>query len=533
MARARIRLEEQRGFDGGLNLSEEIVNLAKNETFDLQNVDIDKRGGFSLRRGTRPFINVATGLPLTQTPDSGYSYVDSTSVRHLLVARGGHVRRWDGAAWQDVLVNVGSGTTQFAEFNNLLYILRPGVTVPATWNGAGLATVLTTTVGNYNDNLQAPNFGNFPQCRTFAVWGEVMWAGGVVEATGTFNSRIRWSHPGQPQDWRTNDYIDISPDDEAGVIRAMVPLGDRLIVFKDKSVHAVSGAAPGGFSVHELTRQIGAATNAAVTKTESAIYFWDVDTGAWKYDGKEFTHIFQPLFSLIDDSKMNTAFSFQTILQFFRERLYVSLPMTAEPYSNTFITLVYDDNAGKNGAWTIHTMQPFGWWVHKASVSGGDERLLFGRSGFVFEMDVENYYYDMSIFGTEEPIEAWYTTRWFDADNRATRKRWKRPVFVMQGGSQQEMVVEVLRDYDPSKVVKSFNVATLLDPAEGIWDSDDWDDFQWAAETLLAGDKSVILRGSPLGNGTAIALRMKNVAPGQDWRLMGLTMKWIDKRLRN
>jgi len=26
---------------------------------------------------------------------------------------------------------------------------------------------------------------------------------------------------------------------------------------------------------------------------------------------------------------------------------------------------------------------------------------------------------------------------------------------------------------------------------------------------------------------------MKNVAPGQDWRLMGLTMKWIDKRLRN
>lgn len=531
--RNRIEIEEQRDFTGGLNLKEEIVNLQKNETFDLQNVDIDRRGGFSLRRGSRPFIAVATGLPLGGTPDSGYTYVDPTNVRHILACRGGHVRRWDGAAWQDVLVNVGSGRTQFAEMLNNLYILRPSGAQVHRWAGAGLSTLIPTTVGAYHNDLTAPTANTFPPCNTLAVHGEVMWAGGVNEAAGFQPNRLRWSHPGRPEDWREQDYIDIDADDENGQIRALVSFGSRLIVFKDHAVYAVHGAAPAGFSVVELTKEVGVPSAAAVTSTEQGIFFWDTDTGLWEYNGKEFKHTFEPLYSLIDDNKINTAFSNQTIVQWHNQRAWVNVPFSAAPYAGTFLTLVFDPSAGKDGAWTLHTVQPFGWWIHHGS-AGGDLHLLGGRQGYVFEFDVEGFYYDTDISLFQDlPITAWYTTRWYDADVRAVKKRWKRPVFVMQGGAEQRTIVEVLTDYDPTKVSKTFELLTTLDATEGIWDADDWDDFLWAAETLLAGDKAVILRGSPLGSGVAKALRMKNTTAGQDWRVHGLTMKWISKRLRN
>jgi len=617
--RNQLQLEHQRDFGGGLNLKDDPYNLAPDESFDLQNVDIDRRGGFGLRRGTRRFIDqstnhivtatdasrtanvvTATGLsPLNgdpdglvvgqtitvdfadnsydgtfvvvtapgggstatwaqtapndpsagagtitefSTPDSGYTYVDTSLVRHILIARGGAVKRFDGSAWQPVVnVPISSGRTQFAEFRNVLYILLPNGFVPFTWTGSGTATQLTTAVGNYNDDLTAPNQGNFPQSRSIATHKEVMWAGGVNEAGGIVHfSRVRWSHPGQAQDWRTNDFIDIDPDDENGRIRALVPFGDRLLVFKDKAIYAIHGDPPAGFSVQNLTKELGTPSAHSVVATEEYVYFWDKDKGAWRYDGKQFEWIFEPIYRLIDDEKINVPFSFQVIAEYHRERLWLSVPMLAPPYNNMFVSLVFQPAAGKKGAWTIHTRTLFGWWVHRGS-DGGDEHLVgglleLGGFGYLYELDVENLFEDQGgpdgVFGR---INAWYTTRWFDAKNSAMKKRWKRPVVVMRADSQQRTIVDVLRDYDPTRVFKTFDLNTTLDGETGIWDDpgSDWDDALWAPEVTLGGEKSVALRGAPLSGGVARALRFKNTTQGQDWRIHGLTMKWIPRRIRN
>lgn len=612
----RIDLEHTRDFGGGLNLKDDPYSLTDNESFDLQNVDIGRRGGFGIRRGGERFIatptsivvtatdasrtaNVVTatglspvngapnglvvgqavhvtfadasyngtfvvtvagaglttaqwaqvaandasagagtitqGLPGSGNPDSGYTYVDPSGVRHILVARGGHVRRWDGSAWQDVLVNNTSGRTMFVEMLDVLYILWPNGAVPHTWSGSGLAVQLTTAVGNYNDDLTAPNDGNFPPTNTMAVHNEVMWAGGVNEAGGFEDSRIRWSHPGRPQDWRTNDFIDIDKDDENGRVRALVPFGDRLLVYKDRAIYAVHGFPPAGFSVVNLTKQIGAPSQWATVDTETTVYNWDKDTGAWSYDGREFKHIFEPLFPLIEDNKINLAASFQVICEFHNERLWLSVPFLAPPYQNMFIGLIYDPSTGKSGSWTVHTNTSFGWWVHRGS-DGGDLHLVGGawfQTPYLYELDVENLFEDQGGNGSYVRINAWYTTRWYDARNSALKKRWKRPIVVMRGGSEQVTLCEVLSDYDPTKVSRSFNLFTALDGEEGVWDVTDWDEGFWAGETTLGAERSVILRGAPLGNGTAKAIRFKNTTQGQDWRIHGITMKWIPKRIRN
>lgn len=625
MARGRIELEHQRDFTGGLNLKDNPYNLAPNETYDLQNVDIDERGGFGIRRGHTLFISVptnrivtatgasrtanvvtATGLsPLNGDPgglkvgqqitvdfadntydgtfivtvaaggastaqwaqtaaddasagagtisqgflqaDSGYTYVDPSNARHTLAARGGNVQRFDGAAWQDVVQNGGaSGTTIFAEMNNNLYILRPNRVVPHVWTGSGMATSLTTAVGNYNDDLTAPNQGNFPPCRTMCVHHEVMWAANVVD-TGPVDKtcRVRWSHIAQPEDWRTNDFIDIDADDENGQIRALVPFGDRLLVFKDKAVYAIHGYPPSGFTVQNLTKELGASTHYAVVASEDAVYFWDVDKGLWKYDGKSFEWVFEPLYPLIEDNKLNMPFSFQVIVNFFRDRVWCSAPFLSAPYQNRFVALIFAPSVGKRGAWTLHDRTQLGWWVHRGSVGGdlhliggSDIALLGGTRGFITELDTEGVFLDVSSDPAGSvpdtlPISAHYATRWFDGKNPAQRKRWKRPVFVVMGGVAQRTVIDVLDDYNPAVVRKTFDLITTLDGTEGQWDVDDWDDALWAAETVFGADRSTIVRGAPLGGGVAKALRMRNITEGQDWRILGLTMKWIPKAIRN
>lgn len=614
----RIELEHQRDFTGGLNLADDPYNLASNESFDLQNVDIDRRGGFGLRRGSQKFITQTTQRTVTATGavragnvvtvsglspangdpnglvpgqqvtvdfplgagltnfdgtftvatavggattatwaqtaandstgagtittglaniDSGYTYVDTSGVRHILAASVGRVLRWDGAAWTHVRAATGAGRTTFIEYGNVLYFTDVGtVTVPFEWSGSGTAVQLTGTAGgNFNDDLTAPNGGNMPHCRTLAVHHEVVWAGSVLE-TGpiTHECRVRWSHPGAAEDWRENDFIDLDPDDENGGITALVPFADRLLVFKQKAVYAIHGYPPAGFTAENLTKELGTPSQFSVVTTPDAVYFWDLDRGVYKYDGKGFEWVFSPLFPLIDDGKINMAFTWQVILAYHRDRLYVSVPFQDPPYTNTFVGLVYAPYAGKNGAWTVHTRTLFGWWVHRASV-GGDEHLVGGFGRWLFELDVEGSFQDQAgtDAGAQAPIVAHYATRWFDAGNPAMKKRWKRPIVIMRGGSNQVTNVEVLSDYDPTRVVKTFQLVTGLDGTELTWDVLDWDEANWAREVTISGDRSVILRGAPLSGGTAKALRFRNTTEGQDWRIHGVTMKWIPRNIRN
>lgn len=533
MARARIQLEHQRDFTGGLNINADPYNLAPNESFDLQNVDIDRRGGFAIRRGSRRFINTSTS-PMS-TPDTLYTYIDPTGVRHLLAARGGEIRRWDGAAWVQIQAAVASGTVRFAEMNGALYIFHNSNGV-WKWSGVGLTALVPQPV--YNDNLAAPVGGRFVRGRVGCVHNGVMFSANIIDTLDGLGhpSRIRWSHPGKPEDWRTNDWIDIDPEDGAGQINALVPMGDRLIVFKDRAIYAVHGFPPEGFSVTNITRDVGTPTPYSVTVDRETIYFWDTVKGAHRLTEKSLDWIFEPLWPFIDDNKINMPFSFQVLAQFHNERVWFSIPWLAAPYAGRFIGLVYAPAVGKNGAWTLHDKTLFSFHVHRAS-TGGDAHLLGGATnapvgqGYVMEMDVENYYLDETPnTGATSRVNAWYTTRWFDGGNPALRKRFKRSIIVVGRNANQEFHVDVFDDYDPTHVKRSFSMFTDVNGVEGVWDISDWDEVVWANEI---GEASMILKGSPLGTGTAKALRFSNVTSGVDWRIHGVTMKWIPKIIRN
>ena len=491
MARPRIELERADDFTGGLNVRDDPFSLAKGETFELQNVDVGRRGGFSLRRGLATFINTASGMsPSTRTT---YTFVNAAGTRRIMgIGRDFRCIYWDGAAWQQIKAAT-AGTFQDSkcvEMRNEVYIIC-ALAVPHKWDGVAAATTALAALGPSND-LAAPNEGNFPQCHTAAVFAEAMFAGNMVnDFDGAVNrpSRVRWSHPGKPEDWRAVDWIDLDPDDESGEIRAMVPYGDRLLVFKDHAVYAINGAPPAALELNNLTKKVGCSFNGAVTVTEQGVYFWDTRTGAWFYDGSEFHWVFERLYPLIDDGIISTDPTVTQSLAFHNQRLYCVVNWTTTPYDEpggeSDVALVYDPYAGKEGAWMIHantwqddadpfdiitTDWPKALHVH-VGADGAEHLLGTPDSGpWVFEIDTPNKSNDdmgHGVVGTHE-IPAFYTTRWFDAGITAQKKRWKRPIVVMRGGLTQTTNVEVLADYDPTTVDRTFNLNTTVDTDDTI-----------------------------------------------------------------
>ena len=100
------------------------------------------------------------------------------------------------------------------------------------WNGSAAADLGTTLDGSA---------GNFPQCQYVAFWNNFAWAGYTYESSTGYKYRLRWSNANDPEKWSASDYVDIDKGEHGDYITGLVPAGDKLLVFKSNSVHAVYG----------------------------------------------------------------------------------------------------------------------------------------------------------------------------------------------------------------------------------------------------------------------------------------------------
>jgi hypothetical protein len=93
----RTQLYSLRDFTGGLNLVADAFKLQENESPDLLNVDIDRRGGFQVRRGVYPYSATA----LSASPNTIWSYNDAGTV-YTMVQVGTGVRYSTGSTWTNL-----------------------------------------------------------------------------------------------------------------------------------------------------------------------------------------------------------------------------------------------------------------------------------------------------------------------------------------------------------------------------------------------------------------------------------------------
>src|SRR5690606_3612291 len=249
-----------------------------------------------------------------------------------------------------------------------------------------------------------------------------VFAANIVEGSTAYPNRIRWSHPLFPEDWMSLHYVDIDPND-GDEITALVPMGDRLIVFKRNSVYAVYAATHESVQVSPVSREIGAPSQEAVVGTDLGVFFWHEGSGAHLLTADDQRWIGDRLYPAIEDGRISAGRMDEVVVGWLNRRLWVSVPYEGSSTRN--LVFVYDPFASKKVAWTQYDLEVGP--VLNFAAPGDAPLPLAAPSTESQLLEVDKYGRSTDDFGAGPVhIDAHYVTRWWSngRNNQVVKKRW-------------------------------------------------------------------------------------------------------------
>jgi hypothetical protein len=330
-------------FTGGLNLRADVFNLARNESPDLLNVDIDPRGGVFQRRGMLSYNSAAVGglAPSSWSAQRVFAWNRSTGTPQVLLAAANKVFYSTTGAFVDTTIvsSTSDFGAQFASWTtgatDKVYVACGCSTGSHSWNGTAKTALTASGTGQWQDDLLNPNGTHMPSARHVVAHNEMLWVAWTDENSQMYPDRVRFSHPLFPESWRENDFIDIVQGGRG--ITAIVPFGGHLVIFKDHAVFALYGYSAETFQVVEITRELGAPSPHAVAVNESGVYFFDGVNGLFRYNGRTVEYMFENLKPLLDLSEYNTAALTQIRVSAVGTKVYLSLPAGESTSAETYV----------------------------------------------------------------------------------------------------------------------------------------------------------------------------------------------------
>lgn len=340
----------QTDFTGGLNLKADAFQLADNEVMDVCNLDMDARGGFFQRKALSCFNTALTPY----VPKNIWPYVSAGGTAYVIIQQGSDLA-YSTAGGTFTHLNpdalATTGVMNAAEMKDLFFVQRNAEQVAFKWDG----TTVTVLGTSFVDDFAAPTAANMPKAKYITSWGGYMWVANTVESGSKYGSRVRFSHPNQPGDWRTNDYFDLDIGRDGDEITALLPLGDRLFVFKNRSVHVVVGYDANSFATYEISRTVGAVSQQAVAATEYGIYTFSWPDGLFVITSERDHPVrqFERIEEVLDDVTVSSIANIT--LGWVNRRLWVNLPTGVSTTPN--VSYVLDPSTarprrGQEGAWT-------------------------------------------------------------------------------------------------------------------------------------------------------------------------------------
>lgn len=553
----RIHAETVADFTGGLNLSPDTFKHARNETPDCLNVDISPRGGFELRGA---FVDITdNGDVLTSYINTMWTFSPDASTSRVMVctANSGRVFYYSGTTWTGVPSAIvgqpafgADAKVRTVVFKNRLYMVGGDVD-PWRWDGVAANNAFQFAAFAFNNDLENPTAvasnGKFPRASLACSWMGSVWVADTWESGVRQRNRVRWSHPNFPEDWRADDFIDIDPGKDHDGITALVPLDDRLLVFKRSSVHVIYGSPPESLSTRPLTYEAGCLTQDACVATDMGCYFYDPIQGVFLIDEKGLNWVWENIHPAMLDGRISFSDADEVMLGWGNRRLWVSLPFGASTVRSDIFILdpSIKPRKGSPGAWTrYNARRPVGPFVEHEP-PGAPYRFLAATRGGGSEADVvacdqrqvsaDGFVTLDADGGFHTHIDSHFMTPWIDLNEAAADKRWKRPQFVLKSGINATILVDGFMNYNGATVRRHFSIAANgysdvlqwgpTGGAENFWGSNLW---------APSGDQlNQIEQGSPLGTARSVALRFNGPLENVDWGVNQISFRYIPRKIRN
>lgn len=453
-------------FTGGLSLGRTDFQVAENESTGMLNMDMDKRGGFSTRPGWTNWneTNIVPDPVGTWRPRNAEAHLYSNGIHGVFITNANKI--WGARSTAPItFVDLGAVATanphlaDMAGWGDTVYfgcgranpVWRLSAPPQVGNLGAPLAKLAT---GNYNDNYAVANRGVAPACEHLEPHGGYMFAANIVENGTTYPSRIRWSHPDEPEDWATKDVIDIEQGGSA--ITGLCSFRDHLLIFKTDSVWALYGYDFDSWQLIRVSQSIGCPGPNALTRSESAVYFYSASglKGIYGYQGETPILLSDQIKRAMDDMTSLT----DVWLGWVNKRLWCQLPAQLESQDGSHGAVFIFDPELSNGVWSQYkpARGTIACIVERSDATGENPLVVTcGCTGIAGVMRVDHIRGRAAdVFTTAEgPVgfRCRFRTAWQHAGWPELQKSWLRPRIIARGTpSATNVRVDTYWNYDAS-----------------------------------------------------------------------------------
>lgn len=535
---SNVSVERYDDFTGGLNLRADQFQLARNESPDMLNVEIDPRGGL-FSRGAMREIN-STAVSGTWTPYRLHSFYGASprvmlaNAAEVLHSSGTNFTRLDYSSGNKVAAANTNGAS-FANWGQVLYVATgTSGTNTYTWEtGDTYASTITniSVAGDFNDNYNSPTRNHFPRCEHIAVHANKMFAAGTNDAGTVYPNRLRWSHEAEPQDWATDDFIDFLGGGSR--ITALAVYAGQLIVFKQNSIYIVYGYETADFAVVELTSRLGVDSPMKVAVAENGVYFYSHPNGLFFYNGSGIIDLSDNFNSIYPNNYVNDAATSTIAVSYVNRRVWLSLPYSkTTTVSNATVNLVFDPTIGQRGAYTMFsTADDYG------LVGGCD---FTSSSGVTYGLaihpniprvlKVDAFEAETDLLATvESSFDSYYRTGWVDGRSYSMKKMWRRPdIVIKQSDTARTVNVKVFHNFEEAtgNERKTFNISIEASATGMLWGEGRWGSGYWGVQA----EGAQVVRGSNLGLARSVQLLFTGPT-GLSWGIDSIAYKFNTRKV--
>jgi len=507
----RPQVREYVDWTGGLNYVGDAFTLAQNEVVDCLNVTLLPRGGFQRRKTVAALNETAFSAARNVWP-----YYAPT-VSQILVQDGNNFKKsTDGSTFTAVLGGSHPSVTGRMRAATLArqtganpgeeicYIQRNSEQVALAYDGTS-ATPLGDADGNWNDNTDSPQGGYMPQARFVCTHAGFLFHANIFEGGAQMISRVRFSHPNEPEDYRADDTFDVGGYGEP--ITGLASFGRNLYIFKRSSVWVLSGYTPDTFQLIQVTDSVGAVSQEAVCVGPNRLFFFDEHDGVYAVTSEnKLEWLWQNLSVLLGERKIPAGFVDQVTCGWMSQRLWVSVPwLDSETNMRMF---VFDPLLGRQGGWYQYAFGNatstfgIGPMVEFRPQNSAVTYFGLGAGGsYLYSLDHEDGSADVT--GDDSRLfSSLLQTAWYKVGVSGAQKRFRRPRFVLDAPEDSSIDVTVLRDFEPSVNSRSMSLAVNARPAGGLWGDLLWGSGLWGANSA---DDQTIVRGRAIGSAYAVS----------------------------
>ena len=358
---------------------------------------------------------------------------DGTDFSKIIMALHGRLYTSDINAqkWTPVAGNFNTNdwsAVNYRDETNEWVIFTNGVDQAQYWDGKSSASfplkiiqgkvIETTTDESGNEITEIISPGEELHFSEITLLHERLWGG----VSSDYPDRVYWSNTFDPEDWELNfedseqeggGFIDVATFDGSR-IRAVMNAMDDVLIFKDKSLHRLSGTYPGEFAVTQVFGTDGTLAPRTIVSNGSSLYFLSSD-GLVRYNGMEASALsasgdrkLKDIWDRINDSTIDTSCA---VLR--DNVIYLAVPLDGSIINTHVIEYHLLD-----GTYSIIDLPGVDDWLLLRE--GQKETLLFLSGDQIYQYDKGYVFFD----GT--PINAVWTSPSITCGSISSRKQTGR-----------------------------------------------------------------------------------------------------------